>query len=222
MGPIVFIVVLTLIIGWPTFRRFWFIRGQVSPESIHVNVLSSYADEHLKSAVTEIVPHAGVEIPMVTSMEEPFPLVMSSVTLLFGSVWVNERTLPVYCTAIRIGICIQNTNHQDVLLYRHPKSVFWTRKGPFQFENKRGLDVLSPQQRQAVDDFIQENNSVRYRAIKGSHDIIVPPGMKENIQDSDCNMILSTEYFSPQSEPEKLAAKIEALKKLARELESSH
>ena len=140
--------------------------------------------------------------------------------MIYETSFVNERTLPIYCTAIRIGLCIKNPTHQSNVLYRHPKSSRFTRKGPFVFTNKRDWETLSEQQLQTIHEFIHTHNSVRYRSIAGSHDILVPPKLKEIVQQHGLNMFLSTEYFSPQVNPAELAEKIQALQTLAQRLEA--
>ena len=113
-----------------------------------------------------------------------------------------------------------NPTHQSTVLYRHPKSSRLSRKGPFVFTNKRDWETLSEHQLQTIHEFIQTHNSVRYRSIAGSHDILVPPKLKETVQQLGFNMFLSTEYFSPQVNPSELAEKIQALQALAQTLET--
>ena len=222
MPTVIFILIMVLILLGPKLRRFLYIRGQQSPETIHREVLVPYGNEQSYSFDTEAVHNSGVEIPILYSIEGKYPIVLSSVTLIYDTSFVNERTLPIYCTAIRIGLCIKNPTHQSNVLYRHPKSSRFTRKGPFVFTNKRDWETLSEQQLQTIHEFIQTHNSVRYRSIAGSHDILVPPKLKETVQQHGLNMFLSTEYFSPQVNPAELAEKIQALQTLAQRLEGEN
>ena len=222
MPTVIFILIMVLIILGPKLKRYWYIRGQQTPETIHREVLVSYGNEQSYSFDTEAVHNSGVEIPILYSIEGKYPIVLSSVTLIYDTSFVNERTLPIYCTAIRIGLCIKNPAHQSNVLYRHPKSSRFTRKGPFVFTNKRDWETLSEHQLQTIHEFIQAHNSVRYRSIAGSHDILVPPKLKETVQQHGFNMFLSTEFFSPQVASAELAEKIQALQTLAQRLEAEN
>lgn len=220
MSTVLFIFITIVIILGPKLRRYWYIRGQQSPATIHREVLVPYGNEQSYSFDTEMVNNGGIEIPILYSIEGKYPIVLSSVTLIYDTSFVNERTLPIYCTAIRIGLCIKNPTHQSNVLYRHPKSSRFTRKGPFVFTNKRDWETLSQNKLQAIHEFIQTHNSVRYRSIAGGHDMLVPPKLKETVQQHGFNMFLSTEFFSPQENPAELTEKIQALHILAQTLEA--
>ena len=222
MPTVIFLSIIALMLLGPKLRRCLYVRGQQSPETIHREVLVAYGHEQSSAFDTEAVHNGGVEIPILYSVEGQYPIVLSSVTLVYDSSFVNERTLPVYCTAIRIGLCIKNTTHQSNVLYRHPKSSRFTRKGPFVFTNKRDWETLSEHQLQTIHEFIHTHNSVRYRSIAGSHDILVPPKLKETVQQHGYNMFLSTELFSPQIDPAALTEKIQALHTLAQTLEAEN
>ena len=222
MPTLLFISIMILMFLAPKIRRHWFIRGQQSPETIYREVLVQYGREQSYTFDTEVVDNGGVEIPILYSIGGKYPIVLSSVTLIYDTSFVNERTLPTYCTAIRIGLCIKNPTHQSNVLYRHPKSSRFTRKGPFIFTNKRDWETLSEHQLQAIHEFIQTHNSVRYRSIAGGHNILVPPNLKETVQQHGFNMFLSTEFFSPQENSAELIEKIQALHTLAETLEADN
>ena len=220
MPTVIFISIMILIFLGPKLQRYRYIRDQQSPETIHRDVLVPFGNEQPYAFDTEAVHNSGVEIPILYSTESKYPIVLSSITLIYDTSSVNERSLPIYCTAIRVGLCIMNPTHQSTVLYRHPKSSRFSRKGPFVFTNKRDWETLSEHQLQTIHEFIQTHNSVRYRSIAGSHDILVPPKLKETVQQHGFNMFLSTEYFSPQVNPSELAEKIQALQALAQTLEA--
>ena len=220
MPTVLFLLVMTLILLGPKLYRYWFVRGQQTPETIHNEVLVAYGNDQSTTFNTEVVNNGGVDVPILYSTQDPYPIVLSSVTLIYDTAFANERTLPIYCTAIRIGICIKNPTHQSNVLYRHPRSSRFTRKGPFVFTNKRDWETLSDHKLQAIHEFIQTHNSVRYRSIAGGHDILVPPKLKETVLDQGYNMFLSTEFFSPHANRSELTNKIHALYSLAQTLEA--
>ena len=222
MPTVLFISIMILVILGPKIHRYWFIRGQQSPETIHREVLVQYGSEQSYTFDIEVINNGGVEVPILYSIDGKYPIVLSSVTLIYDTSFVNERTLPTYCTAIRIGLCIKNPTHQSNVLYRHPKSSRFTRKGPFVFTNKRDWETLSQDKLQAIHEFIQTHNSVRYRSIAGGHDILVPPKLKETVLQHGFNMFLSTEFFSPQENSVELTEKIQALHRLAQTLEAEN
>lgn len=219
MNTVLAVLVLTLIVGARLWTTLWFKRGHQSPEGIHHNVLVPYMEALSAPFRAELVENAGVEFPILVSSEHRPNLCMSAVSLVLNTFIVNERTRKVYCTSIRLGICIKNPDHRSTILYRHPSSSCFSRRGPFVFTNKKGWNALTPAQQRALQQFIAVHNCVRYRPVEGANDMLLPPQFKADVQQLGLDMVLSTEFFSPRANPQLFSEKVAALQALAAELE---
>ena len=223
MITVLTLVLVTLVVGAPTFWKFYHLRDQASPYDIREQVLLPHIlDNGLEYTEHHIMGPGQIEIPILEFQQYGRPVCLSSITLQNGTAGASVRQQPVYATAIRIIIPVNLPAHQEVVMYRHPSSSFLTRRIPYFLGFVKGKQVLHQSDVTLIHNFVQQHNSLRYRAIEGCNPILVPEATRQNPPWSSYNMLLSVEYFDGQGSIATVQTKMQDLFSLADALESNH
>lgn len=218
MSTILYILAGILILGGRTFWALWYLKDADSPESIHQSVLLPYGDE--QGFKEHLMRSDGLDVPFIVSLEKTHPVIISAVSMVFRTSVVNERTMKTYCTTIRLVFCIKAPEHQDIVLYRHPKSSWITRRITKLWGTQRNLSLLSPTMNNALGQFIRTHNSVRYRPINTANSLLIPKELQLGLTNQGYNMLLSTEFYMPHASPVHLENKIKDLRALAQQFQT--
>ena len=150
-----------------------------------------------------------MEIPILYSVEGQYPIVLSSVTLVYDSSFVNERTLPVLLYGDPHRTLHQESNTPKQRSLSAPLNHLGSLEKDLLYSRTKeiGRHCRNSSHKRFMNSSKRAQSSSAI-ALLQSRDILVPPKLKETVQQHGYNMFLSTGFFSPQIDPAALTEKI--------------